>query len=100
MNIYVRERLRFGQADTTLSRQAEGTGLGLYLVKLLVNVLGGEISLKSEIGQGDIFTVLISSSTSIDRDVLEECNEIDSELVSSDNGIIQSAMLEFSNIYL
>ncbi|QOX61977.1 PAS domain-containing protein [Anoxybacterium hadale] len=50
---------RFGQVNTSFSRQAEGTGIGLYLVKLFVSAMGGEIKLKSEIGKGSTFTVLL-----------------------------------------
>ncbi|MBW2937995.1 GHKL domain-containing protein [Aureisphaera sp. CAU 1614] len=37
----------------------EGTGIGLATVKNLVNKLGGEITLESEIGKGSIFTFTI-----------------------------------------
>lgn len=57
---------RFGQADTSMSRQAEGTGLGLHLVKMLVNSLGGEISVKSEAGYGSSFTVLLPAKKQFD----------------------------------
>lgn len=50
---------RFGQVNTSFSRQAEGTGIGLYLVKLFVSAMGGELILKSEIGKGSTFTVLL-----------------------------------------
>ncbi len=50
---------RFGQVDSSLSRHAEGTGIGLYLVKSFVTILGGEISLISREGYGSNFTVLL-----------------------------------------
>ncbi len=43
---------RFGQVDSLLSRQAEGTGIGLSLVKRFVESLGGSISVKSKVGVG------------------------------------------------
>lgn len=39
------------------SRNKEGSGIGLYLTKLIVNKLGGEISFESELGKGSTFKV-------------------------------------------
>ena len=41
------------------SEQQEGTGLGLSIVRQLVNLFGGEVSLKSEVGRGSIFYVTL-----------------------------------------
>ena len=90
---------RFGQADSTLSRQAEGTGLGLYLVRLLVNVLDGEISLRSQIGEGSTFTVLLPVIKPIKFDEVSSCNEFNNKLMRSDNNVIQTTKIEFSDIY-
>ncbi len=46
----------FIQVDSSLSRQYEGTGLGLSLVKKLVEMQGGTVELKSEVGKGSCFT--------------------------------------------
>ena len=48
---------RFYQADDEATRHAEGTGIGLALTKELVKLLGGEISVKSEVGKGTVFEV-------------------------------------------
>ena len=37
----------------------EGTGLGLYLSKKLMNLLGGDIQAKSEFGKGSVFTMVL-----------------------------------------
>ena len=47
----------FVQLDVTLSRRYEGTGLGLSLVKRLVELHGGSVQLESEIKKGSRFTV-------------------------------------------
>jgi CheY-like chemotaxis protein len=47
----------FVQVNTALNRQYEGTGLGLSLVKRIVEMHGGEVTLTSDVGVGSCFTV-------------------------------------------
>ena len=49
----------FRQADNVTTRKHGGIGLGLAIVRSLVQVLGGKITLKSKVGEGTTFTVIL-----------------------------------------
>ncbi len=49
----------FRQTDGTTSRKYGGTGLGLTISRELMNLLGGEILLESELGKGSAFVVIL-----------------------------------------
>ena len=49
----------FSQADSSLTRKHEGTGLGLALTRRLVQLHGGRIDVESELGRGSTFTVTL-----------------------------------------
>jgi signal transduction histidine kinase len=85
---------RFGQVDSSLSRQAEGTGIGLSLVKLFVEDLGGNISVKSTVGVGSTFSVSLPDKPAAEEYIETSLKEF------TDNRITQAIVIEFSDIYL
>ncbi len=53
---------KFYRADNALTLETEGTGLGLYLVRLIVERLGGRVGCESEVGAGATFKLTLPVS--------------------------------------
>lgn len=84
---------RFKQVDSSLSRRHEGSGIGLSLVKSLVKMHGGEISVKSTYQEGTEFIITLpvkivpnSDNQVITKDLKNETN-------------VEKIQIEFSDIY-
>ena len=81
---------RFKQVDKSLSRNAEGTGIGLSLVKSIVELHGGSIYAESEFGKGSKFTVTLPA-----KKVINENKLYDGKVKSGDEII----RVELSDVY-
>ena len=59
---------RFHRVDSRDSRKQYGTGIGLYLVKHLVEAHEGQVSVTSKQGEGSTFTFILPSDLALDED--------------------------------
>jgi PAS domain S-box-containing protein len=54
----------FVQAESGHSRSRQGSGLGLTISRRLARLMGGDLTVKSEVGQGSTFTLWLPAETS------------------------------------
>ncbi|WP_155273905.1 GAF domain-containing sensor histidine kinase, partial [Clostridium novyi] len=84
---------RFIQVDKSLSRNREGSGIGLALVKSIVELHDGNITLKSKLGRGSEFIIKLPCK------VLEKQNKSAKKYTNANSNKIEKIMIEFSDIY-
>ncbi|MCM1988761.1 PAS domain-containing sensor histidine kinase [Oceanirhabdus seepicola] len=84
---------RFAQVDKSLNRNREGSGIGLSMVKALVEMQGGSITLKSEYGVGSEFIINLPVR------IIEENDEREWARIDLPEALIEMINIEFSDIY-
>ena len=57
----------FEQADTSTARRYGGTGLGLAVSRALCDLMGYRLEVWSEVGQGSVFSVILTADGRLDR---------------------------------
>jgi signal transduction histidine kinase len=85
---------RFRQVDTSLSRNHEGSGLGLSIVRALVESHKGSITVNSKLGMGTEFVIKLPKNV-----LCKDKNENNKRLFNNDSHTIKKIEIEFSDIY-
>ncbi|MBU3097905.1 MULTISPECIES: ATP-binding protein [Clostridium] len=84
---------RFRQVDRSITRRQEGSGIGLSIVKSLVELHGGTISVLSEYGRGTEFIIVLPVTE------LTKENDICGVFETQSQERIEKIHIEFSDIY-
>lgn len=82
---------RFRQVDSSLSRRREGSGIGLSLIKSLVEIHKGKITVKSKVGAGTKFTIELPVT------LTEEKYDYKKDILNENK--VERINIEFSDIY-
>jgi PAS domain S-box-containing protein len=90
----------FQQLDAGYSRQHQGTGLGLALTRRLVQAQGGQVGVRSTVGVGSVFYVVLNRTDGVDTHRAEATalgvreREADRVLVIEDDAREQALLVE------
>lgn len=83
---------RFRQANRASARNYTGSGIGLSLVKSLVEMHGGKISVKSTYGKGTKFVIKLPVT-------IKETDNAPTQNINFNKSHIEKVSIEFSDIY-
>ncbi|WP_179952109.1 ATP-binding protein [Marinicella rhabdoformis] len=83
----------FIQADTTITRTHGGTGLGLSIVKQLCELMGGYVSINSELGAGSTFSCYLPFPPGETIRTAEDNKNINQVTLLSDNSALAAALV-------
>ncbi|GAA0176681.1 PAS domain-containing sensor histidine kinase [Clostridium sediminicola] len=86
---------RFEKVDKSINRANEGSGIGLSIVKALVEIQRGAIWVESKLGEGSKFYIKFPIVEGLD----EVCATKEDSINSQKNNIIEKINIEFSDIY-
>lgn len=83
----------FMQAEAHISRRFGGTGLGLAICQKLVHLMGGDIHVSSQLGQGSTFTFTVRLQSAIDTLPRKQLAQLQHKiLVVDDNTVAREAL--------
>ena len=75
---------QFTRSDDSITRETQGTGLGMSIVQKLVNLMGGTIDIDSELGRGTKITVTIDFKKATEEEIANLESEASISLDSID----------------
>jgi signal transduction histidine kinase len=90
---------RFWQADGSSKRKYQGVGIGLALVKELVEIQGGQVTVQSQEGKGTTFTVRLPYHKSEPVQKPAEPSEQDATSITQDSGRTATSEEWLANLY-
>lgn len=86
----------FTRAESSTTNKIQGTGLGMAITKNIIDLMGGNISVQSKLGEGSCFTVNLTLK--IDNSIQNVFSFKNVLLVSDDEQLINNAKAGFESV--